>query len=289
MSKLARNIAIAGAIVVLAIAGIVIRNFAVRTVVGGVVGAIDPAHPSAPVAGWNVGTCLYESSKPSITLPANLPPAQKKMKEQAMTSYAPVDCADSRAFTRIIAFGSTPPGAQTPLCPDESDGFYQPQSQNTVVCTRNLNPPHPGDPGGGEGALLTGDCVSIGSSDSNTVTNDEVGETPCDPAGWFAQVAARAQDPAACPPTTVTRVRYSDGRPETVLCLVPGEHGMLATPGSCVELPGNFYEPAYKVDCARRLSLRLLAFAPERSKCPAGTGVATPESGYDSVLCLAEQ
>jgi hypothetical protein len=278
-------------VVVLGVIALVIRNLVVRTTVGTVENLLAPDSTTSPTepADWTPGSCLLVASQPTLPSTVKYPSeAEKRAKEQAMTRYAPAACSDPRAFSRIIAFGTPQPGNPAEAtCPDNSDGDYLPDNGDRMVCTRNLRPPHPGDPGGGGGAVVVGDCVAVSSSDGNEVTNDEVSEQPCDPGGWFAQVLARVDAPDQCPPVTVSRVSLADGRKGPVLCLVPGEHGGLATAGECLSLPGNAYTPAYKVDCGERLADRVLALAGPAQACPAGTELRLRESGYDTELCLA--
>lgn len=126
------------------------------------------------------------------------------------TSFTEVPCTSERAAARVVARydGKVSDG---PLCPATTDFVLHISRQSPsadedgdgsipqgYACMRNLEPPHPGDPGGGGGPrTIVGDCV-YGSG------NGQVRETACDGSGGrkpqykvVEAVATRAQCPAA--------------------------------------------------------------------------------------------
>ncbi|MBT2387913.1 hypothetical protein J7E87_00380 [Streptomyces sp. ISL-1] len=78
------------------------------------------------------------------------------------------------------------------------------------ACMRNLEPPHPGDPGGGGGPLtVVGDCVY-------NAGKGQVKETACDGSGPRApefEVASAVRSRAQCPPSTALYVRLGGESP----------------------------------------------------------------------------
>ncbi|WP_398859775.1 hypothetical protein [Streptomyces chengmaiensis] len=78
------------------------------------------------------------------------------------------------------------------------------------ACMRNLEPPHPGDPGGGGGPhTVVGDCVY-------TARKGQVKETACDGSGEHApqyEVASAVARRAQCPPSTELFVTLGGERP----------------------------------------------------------------------------
>ncbi|MGW2639247.1 hypothetical protein [Streptomyces sp. NPDC001348] len=136
--------------------------------------------------------------------------------------FTEVPCAGERAAARVVARHDGTPG-NGPLCPPTTDfvlhiGARDPSSpehgDGTIpqgyACMRNLEPPHPGDPGGGGGPrTVPGDCV-YGSG------GGRVRETACDGSGTrkprykiTKTVAARRQ----CPPSTALYVQLGGRHP----------------------------------------------------------------------------
>lgn len=126
------------------------------------------------------------------------------------TSFTEVSCAGERASARVVARHDGKPSAGPPCPPttdfvlhiSESASTYDEDGDGQVArgyaCMRKLQPPHPGDPGGGGGPrTIVGDCVY----DSG---EGEVRETACDGNGRNAPeykvtraVTARSECPAA--------------------------------------------------------------------------------------------
>ncbi|MGW5663739.1 hypothetical protein ACWEWG_27240 [Streptomyces sp. NPDC003758] len=129
------------------------------------------------------------------------------------TSFSEVPCTSERAAARVVARYDGDP-VQGPACPATTD-FVLHISPSGVVrrgyaCMRNLEPPHPGDPGGGGGPrTIVGDCV-YGAG------KGEVRETACDGRGRrtpeyrvTSAVARRSQ----CPPSTALYVQLGGSSP----------------------------------------------------------------------------
>ncbi|WP_405872541.1 MULTISPECIES: hypothetical protein [unclassified Streptomyces] len=125
------------------------------------------------------------------------------------TSFTEVPCTSERAAARVVARHDGTVG-KGPLCPATTDFVLHISEQSSAsdedgdgavprgyACMRNLQRPHPGDPGGGGGPrTIAGDCV-YGSG------GGQVRETACDGSGRkkpqyevVKAVARRAQCPA---------------------------------------------------------------------------------------------
>jgi hypothetical protein len=107
-----------------------------------------------------------------------------------------VDCTDPDAQAKVTKV-SHAEGNQRftarPDCPPGTDlALSQPGATTvTYICGRNLNPPHPGDPGNGGGIIEVGDCVH---AEGGTI--DEV---PCDGSGDKPQYKIFQISNATCP------------------------------------------------------------------------------------------
>ncbi|MEV5879704.1 hypothetical protein AB0L75_36935 [Streptomyces sp. NPDC052101] len=129
------------------------------------------------------------------------------------TSFTEVPCAGERAAARVVARYD---GAVTdgPLCPATTDFVLHISAQAAIApgyaCMRNLEPPHPGDPGAGGGPrTIPGDCV-YDSGDG------QVRETACDGSGQRKpqyKVTKAVTDRALCPGSTVLYVQLGGNRP----------------------------------------------------------------------------
>ncbi|MFF8571082.1 hypothetical protein ACF06L_07620 [Streptomyces sp. NPDC015408] len=137
-------------------------------------------------------------------------------------SSTEVPCGSERAAARVVAredgrASDGPPcpattdfvlhiSEQRPSADEDGDGTV-PQG---YACMRNLQPPHPGDPGAGGGPrTIVGDCV-------HDTGDGKVRETACDGTGerepQFKVVEAVA-DRADCPASTGLYVRLGGARP----------------------------------------------------------------------------
>ncbi|MGW6269763.1 hypothetical protein [Streptomyces sp. NPDC055060] len=137
-------------------------------------------------------------------------------------SFAEVPCTSERAAARVVARhdGRVADG---PECPPRTD-FVLHISENRpsvdedgngevprgYACMRNLEEPHPGDPGGGGGPrTIVGDCV-YGAGET------EVRETACDGSGARApeyRVTVAVADRSLCPAATELYVTLDGGKP----------------------------------------------------------------------------
>ncbi len=137
------------------------------------------------------------------------------------TSFTEVPCTSERAAARVIArYDGEVSGG--PLCPATTDFVLHISAQGSsgaggdgvipkgYACMRNLESPHPGDPGGGGGPrTIVGDCVySSGSG--------QVRETACDGSGTKKpqyKVVNAVLRRASCPASTALYVQLGGGRP----------------------------------------------------------------------------
>ncbi|WP_424891888.1 hypothetical protein [Streptomyces sp. XH2] len=139
---------------------------------------------------------------------------------RAAGSFTEVSCRSAEAAARVLARYNGPRSGG-PRCPDETDfvlhinALDQGTSEESsapegYACMRNLQPPHPGDPGMGGGPLtVTGDCLYA-------QRDGVVKETACDGSGTRApeyrvttEVGARRE----CPPSTDLYVQVGGGAP----------------------------------------------------------------------------
>ena len=138
------------------------------------------------------------------------------------TSFTEVPCTSERAAARVIARydGKVRTG---PLCPATTDFVLHISMQNPssdedgdgmvpegYACMRDLEPPHPGDPGNGGGPrTIVGDCV-YGSG------HGQVRETACDGSGARKpeyKVVKAVSGRARCPAGTALYVRLKGSDP----------------------------------------------------------------------------
>ncbi|MFI1676962.1 hypothetical protein [Streptomyces sp. NPDC020607] len=137
-------------------------------------------------------------------------------------SFTEVPCGSERAAARVIARydGKVKQG---PACPARTDFVLHVSESRPAVdedgdgevpqgyaCMRNLEAPHPGDPGRGGGPrTVVGDCV-YGAG------RGEVRETACDGSGERAPeylVSSAVRERAACPAATRLYVTLDGARP----------------------------------------------------------------------------
>ncbi|MET8832077.1 hypothetical protein ABZX40_40670 [Streptomyces sp. NPDC004610] len=132
------------------------------------------------------------------------------------TAVTEVPCAGERAAARVVARREGKAG-EGGLCPGTTDFVLHISAQRPThdedgdgsvaqgyACMRHLQPPHPGDPGGGGGPrTIVGDCV-YGAG------GGQVRETPCDGGGRHRpeyRVTEAVADRDRCPPATVLYVQ----------------------------------------------------------------------------------
>ncbi|MEV8315422.1 hypothetical protein AB0Q95_14740 [Streptomyces sp. NPDC059900] len=137
-------------------------------------------------------------------------------------TFTEVPCTSERAAARVVArYDDTV--AEGPACPARTDFVLHisegrpagdEDGDGTVprgyACMRNLELPHPGDPGGGGGPrTIVGDCV-YGAG------RGEVRETACDGSGARApeyRVTSAVPERALCPAATQLYVSLEGRRP----------------------------------------------------------------------------
>ncbi|MET8688947.1 hypothetical protein ABZV77_32535 [Streptomyces sp. NPDC004732] len=148
--------------------------------------------------------------------------AMDECSSRGRASFTEVPCTSERAAARVTArYDGT--AAQGPVCPARTDFVLHISESRPAVdedgdgevpqgyaCMRNLEAPHPGDPGRGGGPrTIVGDCV-YGAG------RGEVRETACDGSGKRRpeyRVSSAVRDRAACPATTQLYVTVGGKRP----------------------------------------------------------------------------
>ncbi|QEU94243.1 hypothetical protein [Streptomyces kanamyceticus] len=137
-------------------------------------------------------------------------------------AFTEVPCTSERAAARVIARHDGG-GKGGPACPARTDFVLHISESRPAVdedgdgevpkgyaCMRNLEPPHPGDPGRGGGPrTVVGDCV-YGAG------RGEVRETACDGSGKRDpeyRITRAVAERAACPPATQLYVSLGGERP----------------------------------------------------------------------------
>ncbi|MFH9615043.1 hypothetical protein [Streptomyces pratensis] len=150
-------------------------------------------------------------------------------------TFREVWCGSERAAARVLARHTGAP-SDGPRCPPTTDFVLHispsgptppqgpresgrdgpaaagngPATPRGYACMRNLESPHPGDPGQGGGPLtVVGDCV-------HSFREGEVRETACDGSGEHPpefEVGSAAARRALCPDTTDLYVRLGGDRP----------------------------------------------------------------------------
>ncbi|WP_050502235.1 hypothetical protein [Streptomyces monomycini] len=138
------------------------------------------------------------------------------------TVFHQVSCRSEKAAALVLSRHDGPQ-AQGPPCPERTDFVLhiserRPASDENgdgavpqgYACMRNLEAPHPGDPGGGGGPrTIVGDCV-------RPSRQGEVRETACVGTGIHApqfKVTAAVRTRAACPADTDLYVQLGGGAP----------------------------------------------------------------------------
>lgn len=138
------------------------------------------------------------------------------------TSFTEVPCGGERAAARVVArYDGAASGG--PACPPATDFVLHISEQRPAsdedgdgvipqgyACMRNLQPPHPGDPGGGGGPrTVVGDCVY-------GVGDGQVRETACDGSGRRKpqyQVVRAVAARSLCPASTALYVQLGGDQP----------------------------------------------------------------------------
>ncbi|MFF3493437.1 hypothetical protein ACFYWS_18995 [Streptomyces sp. NPDC002795] len=148
--------------------------------------------------------------------------AADECSSRGRASFNEVPCRSERAVARVVARhnGETSDG---PACPARTD-FVLHVSENRpaadengdgsvdrgYACMRNLDNPHPGDPGAGGGPrTIVGDCLTAAGK-------GQVRETACAGTGRRApqyRVVTAVPSRSACPPSTSLYVTLGGSRP----------------------------------------------------------------------------
>jgi len=124
--------------------------------------------------------------------------------------YVQRDCdghdATGEIIERVVGF------ARPPFCPPGTDELVDAEqgmvvngdiaSLPQVWCLRNLEPPHPGDPGMGGGELLEQDCIDDAVGRVREVSCDGTGGVP----PRYRVLAVITTIEGACPPETIERI-----------------------------------------------------------------------------------
>ncbi|MFD6417825.1 hypothetical protein [Streptomyces sp. NPDC060194] len=139
------------------------------------------------------------------------------------SGFNEVSCTSERAAAQVIARHDGP-REKGPLCPGPTDFVLHisesaPASRATeedpgvprgYACMRNLEAPHPGDPGGGGGPrTIVGDCVQ-------DTREGEVRETACDGTGDDEpgyRVRSAVTERSSCPDSTDLYVQLGGKKP----------------------------------------------------------------------------
>ncbi len=140
------------------------------------------------------------------------------------TSFTEVPCTSERAAARVVARFDGKVG-DGPSCPATTDFVLHISEQRPAAdedgdgavpqgysCMRNLQAPHPGDPGGGGGPrTIVGDCVY-------SAGRGEVRETACDASGMGEKkpeykVTEAVVKRVNCPASTALYVQLGGERP----------------------------------------------------------------------------
>lgn len=130
--------------------------------------------------------------------------------------FREVPCTSEKATARVIArYQGRYEGlrAAGPACPAATDFVLHISERSAgrgYACMRNLEPPHPGDPGGGGGPhTVVGDCL-------HDAGKGKVKETACDGTGERDpqfEVASSVARRTQCPPTTDLYVSLDGQKP----------------------------------------------------------------------------
>ncbi|MDQ0760986.1 hypothetical protein [Streptomyces canus] len=180
-----------------------------------------------PAAGGesDEGTAATASVSPSATRASGFGAvflAVDECSSFGKASFTEVPCTSERAAARVVArHDGTPAGG--PPCPATTDFVLHISEQSQIsdedgdgavpqgyACMRNLQPPHPGDPGGGGGPrTIVGDCV-YGSG------SGQVRETACDGKGARKpqyKVVKAVAERSRCPLSTALYVQLGGAQP----------------------------------------------------------------------------
>ncbi len=244
---------------------------------------------SAEPAFFGVGGCVRVTVEPTTVHGITRVPTQ----------YGAVHCDDRTAYAKITQMGpggsvlSTPSASTEDLgCPEDTDEIASVRSnlslETRTACLRNLNAPHPGDPGQGGGLVRSGDCLQVYATYSNNLdevactTNDWTVDGVTFGKEWFGQVVGRADAAGGCPPSAIYTITIKS-KVTPVICLAKNG-GWLPVVGDCVDA-NTFMRVANRRPCTDRyLALKITALVPQGHTCPGNTR-PTAVPGYLSQVC----
>ncbi|WP_199747573.1 hypothetical protein [Actinomadura sp. WAC 06369] len=198
---------------------------------------------------------------------------QGKSSMQRVPAAERVDCGDATAKGKIVKVvgPSTGFSSSSPDCPDGADGVAAVRADEkaasaTQVCVRNVDGPHPGDPGAGGAMFSVGDCVK-----SSIAFGSEVA---CTDKESYAKVVARVNDKAECPSTAleIMELRSFGGgeTPRPVLCL--GGEGQIVSVGECITDPSYSVGGLKTAACGSNSAVaKVLGRTRAKAECPSGT------------------
>jgi hypothetical protein len=145
---------------------------------------------------------------------------------QRSSGYTQRGCDDPGATHEIVEMVTDMGLGNPPLCPPGTDELA-PARQGPVVdgdiaslpqtwCLRNLDPPHPGDPGMGGGEMVEQDCFTVDAAGT-------IQEVACDgsgPAPPQHRLVGISETVDGCPPGTAEPIELTSIPPQ-VLCAGP--------------------------------------------------------------------
>ena len=143
----------------------------------------------------------------------------------SLDRFLQADCGSDAATVEIIEMVDSAGMEPPPVCPAGTDllvdGEQGPVVDGDIAavrqtwCLRNLDGPHPGDPGMGGGELVLDDCFAIDAR--GAITEAPCEPEPGDPTAEHRLVAV-ADTPDACPAGTDTEPIELNSAPRQVLC-----------------------------------------------------------------------
>ncbi|MFV2209331.1 hypothetical protein ACFHW2_03795 [Actinomadura sp. LOL_016] len=184
-----------------------------------------------------------------------------------------VNCDDPEAKGKVVKVAGASAGgfaAAEPDCPDGADGVAavrtDPENPRTTqVCARNIDGPHPGDPGVGGAMITVGDCVTSSIAMGS--------ETPCTNEESYSKVVARVDTAKECPSTaleTMELTSFGGDLPRPVLCL--GDEGLIVSAGECIQDPSFAVGGLKTASCESDQAIaKVLARTRSEAECPKGT------------------
>ncbi|MEV5830718.1 hypothetical protein AB0L25_34645 [Spirillospora sp. NPDC052242] len=245
----------------------VVAGVAAVLVVGSIIGSVvlnaaaEPAEPDGPVKADECVGVRFDLQQGKSTM-QQVPVAER------------VNCEDPKAKGKVVEVVGRSPGgfaSSSPDCPDGADGVAAVRAdpddpRTTQVCVRNVDGPHPGDPGAGGAMLTVGDCVKSSIAFGS--------ETPCTDKESYAKVVARVATAQECPSTAVEimELRSFGGgdTPRPVLCL--GGEGLIVSVGECIQDPSYAIGGLKTASCGSSQAVaKVLARTRTEPECPNGT------------------